>query len=116
MDGLLGILGLEEEQLRDHQVGDVVVDRAAQEDDALLQQARVDVVGALTARALLDHHRDEGHAVAPGWLGRSSTLNDTAGGAARCSAGRQVARSTGGAKAVPSGARYVFDVSQSEQE
>ena len=33
--------------------------RPGDEDDALLQQARIDVVGALAAVGLLDHHRDE---------------------------------------------------------
>ncbi len=40
----------------------VVVDRRADEDDAVLQQARKDVVGAFAAVGLLDHHRDELHA------------------------------------------------------
>ena len=44
------------------QVGRLVVDRADQEDHALLQQARVDVVRALAAAALLDDHRDEAQA------------------------------------------------------
>jgi len=49
------------QQLRHDQVGDVVVDWLAEEDDPLVQQARVDVERALAARALLDDHRDEGH-------------------------------------------------------
>src|SRR5712692_8014767 len=40
------ILGLQKEQLGDHEVGDLVVDRCAQKDDVLLQQPRVDIVGA----------------------------------------------------------------------
>ena len=35
------------------------VDRRAEEDDPLVQQARVDVERALAARRLLDHHRDQ---------------------------------------------------------
>jgi hypothetical protein len=62
MDVLLRILRFEEEKLRDHEVRDLVVHRAAQEDDAVAQQARVDVEGALAALALLDHVRDQGHA------------------------------------------------------
>ena len=56
---LSGILGLEEQHLRDRQVGDPVVNRRADEDDAVLEQPRKDVVGALAAVGLLDHHRDE---------------------------------------------------------
>ena len=49
------------QQLRHDQVGDRVVDRRAQEDDPLVEQAAVDVELALAARGPLDHHRDEGH-------------------------------------------------------
>ena len=59
-DILLGILGLQEQQLRTDQAGDHVVDRAGQENDPLLQQARVDIVGALAPVGLLDHHRHQG--------------------------------------------------------
>src|SRR3546814_8535602 len=51
-DVLLGVLGLEEQHLRDDDVGDVVVDAADQEDHPLLQQARIDVVRALAAAGL----------------------------------------------------------------
>ena len=47
------------QQLGDDQVGDVVGDRRAEEDDPLAEQARVDVERALAARGLLDHHRDQ---------------------------------------------------------
>src|SRR5438309_5723581 len=47
------------QQLRDQQVGHRVVDRRAQEDDPLLQQARVDVEGALAAVGLLDDGGNE---------------------------------------------------------
>ena len=43
----------------DDQVRDLVVDRRAEEDDPLVEQARVDVERALAARGLLDHHRDQ---------------------------------------------------------
>jgi hypothetical protein len=46
------------EELCDHEVGDLVVDRSADEDDALIEQAREDVEGPLAAGGLLDHHRD----------------------------------------------------------
>ena len=61
-DVLVGILGLEEQHLRDDQIGDLVVDRRADEDDAVLQQPRKDVVGALAAVGLFDDHRHELHA------------------------------------------------------
>ena len=46
-------------ELRHHEVRDLVVDRAPDEDDPLVQQARVDVEGTLAARGLLDHHGHE---------------------------------------------------------
>ena len=58
-DVLLRVLRLEEEELGDDQVGEVVLDRVAQEDDPLAQQARVDVVGALPPAGGLDDHGDE---------------------------------------------------------
>src|SRR3546814_17897722 len=47
------------EQLRDHQVGRRVVDRHAEEDDALPQQARPDVVAPLAAGCRLEDGGDE---------------------------------------------------------
>ena len=44
---LVGVLGLEVHELGDHQVRDLVVDRAPDEHDPLVQKARVDVEGAL---------------------------------------------------------------------
>ena len=67
-DVLFGILRGQEQHLGDHQVGDAVVDRRPQEDDVLLQEPRVDVVGALPPRGLLDHHGDQygiAHAFTP---------------------------------------------------
>src|SRR5712692_1688425 len=55
-DVLLRVFGLQEQQLRRHQVGHVVVYARADKDDVVLQQARIDVVGALAAVGLLDHH------------------------------------------------------------
>ena len=46
-------------QLSDDEVGDVVVDLLAEEDDPLAQKARVDVEGALAAGGLLDDHWNE---------------------------------------------------------
>jgi hypothetical protein len=47
-------LRLQKEQLRRDQRGDLVFDRARDKDDALLQQARIDVIGPLAAVGLLD--------------------------------------------------------------
>ena len=51
-DLLLRVLRLQEEELRDDRVGRVVRHLAAEHDDAVLQEARVDVVGAFAARGL----------------------------------------------------------------
>src|SRR4051812_23676791 len=56
---LVGILGLQMQELRDDQVRDLVVDGRSEEDDPLVEQAGVDVERALAARGLLDHHRDQ---------------------------------------------------------
>ncbi len=56
VDGLLAALRLEEEELGHDQAGHVVVDGAHQADDALLEEAGVDVVAALAAAGLLHHH------------------------------------------------------------
>src|SRR5207237_3376517 len=63
VDLLVRILALEEQHLRDHDVRHVVVDGRAEEDDAVLEEPRVDVVRTLAAVCLLHHerHRDVGH-------------------------------------------------------
>jgi hypothetical protein len=58
-DVLVGILGLQVQQLRDDQVRDLIVDGRAEEDDPLVEQAAVDVERALPAGGLLDDHRYE---------------------------------------------------------
>jgi len=58
-DVLLGIFRLEEQQLGDDEVRQVVLDDVADEDDPLLQQPRVDVVGALAAAGGFDDHGHE---------------------------------------------------------
>ena len=58
-DFFFRILRFKEQQLRHHQRGDAVVDRAGDEDDPFLQQARINVIGALAAVGLLDHHGNE---------------------------------------------------------
>ena len=59
VDVLLGVLGLQEQELGDDQVRHHVVDGGADEDDVVLEEARVDVVGALAAGRLLHDHGDE---------------------------------------------------------
>ena len=54
-DILLGILALKMQQLGNDQVGADGVDLLAQEDDAVVEQARIDIVAALAARRLLDN-------------------------------------------------------------
>ena len=58
-DVLVRIVRLQMQELGDHEVRDLVVHGGPEEDDALGEQARVDVEGALAARGLLDHHRDQ---------------------------------------------------------
>src|SRR5262249_25546016 len=58
-DVLLRVFGLEEEQLRDDEVRDFVVDAAAEDDDPIPEEPRVDVVGSLTATRLLDDDWDQ---------------------------------------------------------
>src|SRR4051794_3124235 len=65
LDVLVGVIGLQMQQLRDDEVGDRVVDRLADEDDPLAQQARIDVERALAARVLLNDHGYEWHYVQP---------------------------------------------------
>jgi len=49
VDVLVGVLRLEEEHLRDDEVGELVLDERRQEDDPFLEQTREDVEGALAA-------------------------------------------------------------------
>src|SRR5437868_15133786 len=57
MDIALGIVRLEKEQLRDDDICDVVVDRRAEENDAIHEQSREDVVTPLAAARPLDDIR-----------------------------------------------------------
>ncbi len=58
-DVLFRILGFQEQQLRDDQVRHVVLDRADDEYQSLLEQPRIDVIRPLAASRLLDHHRNQ---------------------------------------------------------
>ena len=56
-----GILALQVQQLRHHQVGHLIVDRRPQEDDPLVEQPRIDVELAVAAGRPLYDHRDQWH-------------------------------------------------------
>src|SRR6201999_1772494 len=49
------------QELGDDQVGQILGDGLAEEDDPLRQQSAVDVEGALAASGLFDDHRDQWH-------------------------------------------------------
>ena len=59
MDVALRVFAIEEQQLGDDQVCDVVVDGGAQENDSLLEQQGIDIVGPLTPVSRLHDHRDK---------------------------------------------------------
>lgn len=56
VDGFRRILRLEEEELGNDDVGSVVRDRSIDANDSLLKQTRENVVGALPAGRVLNHH------------------------------------------------------------
>ena len=58
-DVLVRVLGLEMQQLGDCQVRKLIIDRAAEEDDPLVEKTLVDVKRTLAIRSLLDHHRNQ---------------------------------------------------------
>ena len=55
----VGVLGLQVQQLGADQVGDRVIDRRADEDDVLLEEAGVGVERTLAAAGLFDHRGNE---------------------------------------------------------
>src|ERR1035438_2116970 len=55
MDVLLGVGHLQEQKLRDDDVGNVVIHRGAEEKDAVHEQTGINVPRPLTAPGLLDH-------------------------------------------------------------
>ncbi len=61
VDVLVRIVRLQVDELRDDQVCRLLVDLPAKEDDAVVEQAGVDVERALAARGLFDDHRNEWH-------------------------------------------------------
>jgi hypothetical protein len=62
-DVLVGILRLEKQHLRHHQIRGAVHDRPHQEDHPLTKQPRIDVVGTFAPTAGLDHDGDEAQAL-----------------------------------------------------
>src|SRR5262249_44830537 len=56
----LGIFGLQEEHLSSSEIGDVIVNGRADENDVLFEQAGIDIVGALAPAGLFHDHRHEG--------------------------------------------------------
>ena len=60
LDVALGVVVGEEQHLGDDGVGRLIGDGAAEDDDAVLEQARVDVVSPLAAAGLFDDDRDQG--------------------------------------------------------
>jgi hypothetical protein len=59
MNVLVRVLGFQKQKLGAHQAGDRVIDAADKEDDPLLQQSGENIVGALAAAGLFDHHRHQ---------------------------------------------------------
>src|SRR5690242_569266 len=51
----LGVLGFQKQELGGHQVGDIVINLAAQKNNPVLEQPRVDVISALSTAGLLDY-------------------------------------------------------------
>ena len=58
-DILLWVLGLEEEELGDNEIRHIVVDGAAEKDNALFEEPRENIVGAFAHRSLFNNHWDE---------------------------------------------------------
>ena len=54
-----GSSDFQKQKLRGHQIGDVIVDRRADENDVILEQPGINIVGALAPVGLLDHHGNE---------------------------------------------------------
>src|SRR5690606_8496419 len=59
MDVLVRVFRFQEQKLGADQVGHVVLDLTNQKNHALLEQARVDVIGTLATSGLLDDHRHQ---------------------------------------------------------
>jgi hypothetical protein len=57
----LGVLMGQDEHLGDHQVGDVVVDGGSQDDDAILEQAGIDIHRSLFTTAAFNDDWNQWH-------------------------------------------------------
>ena len=55
-DVFFRVFGLQEQHLRDDQVGDIVIDRSAKKNDVVPQQPGINIVGPLAPAGLLNHH------------------------------------------------------------
>jgi len=82
IDVFVGIIRLEEQELRYDDVGDIVVDRSAKKDDPIHQEAGEDVVGPLAAARTLDdvgriqsgHGQDVTSSMVDCWRRKSNTF------------------------------------------
>ena len=81
--------GFQEQKLRDDQRRHAVFHRAGDEDDALFQEARENIVGAFTAVGLFDDHRHEVHV---GFNGIAHGDTQGVGGGEHPSASRLICR------------------------
>ena len=59
LDRLIGILGIQVEQLGDDQIGHLIGERHSEKDNALFQKKAVDVVGPLAPARVLNYHRND---------------------------------------------------------
>ena len=59
VDVLFGIFRLKEEQLCDHQIGDIVIDRSSEQNDPVFEQPAVDIEGTFSLAGLFHHHRNQ---------------------------------------------------------
>jgi hypothetical protein len=57
----LGVLRLKKKELRTDQCRHTVFDRTRDEDDALFQKPRKNIIGPFAAVGLFDHHRHQIH-------------------------------------------------------
>ena len=58
MNILFGIFHLEEQKLRNHDIGHAIIDGRANKDNAVFQQAGIDVHRPLDAAVVFNHHRN----------------------------------------------------------
>src|SRR5947207_1628510 len=76
IDVLLCVLHLQKEQLRDDQIGDVIVHWSSNENNAVLQEPRVNVVAALAPAGLLHNHRNQ-HGLRQIFIGYTHDFSST---------------------------------------